>query len=898
MSGRGTSNGGDAARRQQPSDGSTATWQWVREQTLRGLDALIARRLRQAKLVKVTNNPLPLPERKLLTVMTSVASPRSGWSGRTFVVLDADTASASDPVRTEVELAYEPSARRLVLTITPSIRRALGTATHVQVAYVDDFDLELLQQLRVRLEESTRAPLVVDLWSRVGLPPISSGSALNPEQQQALTAMTDGGAWLVWGPPGTGKTKVIVEAVAHALSRGRSVLITSHTNVAVDNVVESVAKTVTVPGQVVRVGASDNLTAKVSEHPWLTVDKAAAVMTDREARLHTIQSAIAMNRAHPDRNHLDVVVQRLEEGNGVQLESALRAQEAAITAQHLAEHISASTAESARRLAEIARIERAAEPSAIVASVLPELRDRAAAAASNAHRAAEDALSGERRLTSLRVAHSDSVLEWSKATSARQSWIAGLPWRRREADARVLRAVELRDALASEVQTAQAALDALAGEAAIMRGAATTAQEQVLVSESAERRTCELTRQASALRAEESAAQVHRAHVMEEHDEAQRSADAVSDHEGIIARAREDGTLEALAERDEYNGRVATLEAASRELDRQKKLLDDEYAATKRDLLEGAPVIACTLSSLTTKAELSNRRFDTVIVDEAASAQIAQLIYAGSKADRCLSYVGDFLQNAPITDTDDAITEDEKQTLHWQEDDIFALLGVTDRASAEENSHCVALRTQYRYPPVIADIVNDFCYDGLLESSWANSDNVAPTPYVIFVDTSDHPNQGLRRDNVSWAHPLGLDLIETIHARHQPEAIAPLGLVCPYAAHARRAEALARRKSLAIECGTAHKFQGRQYNVVILDLMQDAGPLRWAAQADLSGNKREVSAAKLLNVGITRAQQRLYIIGDWRVVRSTQTPGMTAIASLVGRPEFELISASDMTEMC
>ena len=79
--------------------------------------------------------------------------------------------------------------------------------------------------------------------------------------------------------------------------------------------------------------------------------------------------------------------------------------------------------------------------------------------------------------------------------------------------------------------------------------------------------------------------------------------------------------------------------------------------------------------------------------------------------------------------------------------------------------------------------------------------------------------------------------------------------------------------------------------------MQDSGPLRWAAQADLSGNKREVSAAKLLNVGITRAQQRLYIIGDWRVVRSTQTPGMTAIASLVGRPGFELVSALDMTEM-
>ncbi|WP_176224794.1 DEAD/DEAH box helicase [Rhodococcus sp. 1168] len=866
----------------------------MRENTLAGLEALIARRVQNVNLIQVTNNPLPLPEQKLLTVMTSVTPPRHGWSGRTFFVVDADASHASNPPRSEVELAYEPKAHRLVLTITPSTRRALGTATHVKVSYIDDFELELLRQLRACLQGSTRAPLVVDLWSRGALPAVPVVPTLNDEQQQALSAMTSGGAWLVWGPPGTGKTKVIVEAVSRALSQGHSVLIASHTNVAVDNVVESVVERVTEPGQVVRVGSTDKLTQKVREHPWLTVDKTAAVMTNRAARLQEIEGAIAANAAHPDRTHLSVVVQQLEQGNGLRLETALRAREAATTARHLAEDITMAGVESTRRLTALDRIDEAVQRSIASASRLPQLKHHAESTARTAYNAAQDVQVAERTLALLRVGHSDAVLKWSEATSAQHSWIAGLPWRRGEADARVRRAVELRDALAAELHCAQSGFETLRRAAAATGGEATRAHEQVQSAEFAGQHARELASEASTLQAAESTLQARLAQLESEYAEALRIVDAAPDHEEIISTARLDGTWEALAERDEYNERVAALEAAIRELNRQKKLLDDEYAATKRTLLENAPVIACTLSTLTTKAELSNRRFDTVIIDEAASAQIAQLVYAGSKADRCLAYVGDFLQNAPITDTDDAITEVDKQVLHWQQDDIFALLGVVDRASAQDNSRCVALRTQYRYPPIIAGVVNEFCYDGLLESSWRNNDDRLGQPYVVFVDTATHPEQGLRRTDASWIHPLGLDLIEAIHARHRDHSSTSMGLVCPYVAHARQAEALARRKTLAIECGTAHKFQGRQYDVVILDLMQDSGRLRWAAQADLSGNKHEVSAAKLLNVGITRAQQRLYIIGDWGVVRRTQTPGMMAIANLVGRAEFQLVSATDV----
>lgn len=48
--------------------------------------------------------------------------------------------------------------------------------------------------------------------------------------------------FLIHGPPGTGKTRTISEIAAQIVNKGKKVLITSHTNIAVDNALEAILK--------------------------------------------------------------------------------------------------------------------------------------------------------------------------------------------------------------------------------------------------------------------------------------------------------------------------------------------------------------------------------------------------------------------------------------------------------------------------------------------------------------------------------------------------------------------------------------------------------------------------------------------------------------------------------
>jgi hypothetical protein len=871
------------------------TWKAIHACTLATVAEMIAKAEQGVvTFTHVTRKPveLPLPERPLI-LNTDVKAPAGGWRDQDFFLIDSYTKDASKPRWARVETKYPPKAQRLVLDITPSVRRALGTATHVYVGYPDNLELYLLRQLQAQLKESaSRGPRVEDLWTvsqDFGTTQLADG--FNEGQSEALTAMLQGGGWLLWGPPGTGKTKVIVHAVAAALDRGWSVLIASHTHVAVDNVVRDVAKTVDTAGVLVRIGNDEKVDPQVAAHEWLLLDKAAAVITRLHARQEALDKAQQTNSNDPNRQRLVDINERLTDVDVAGFGSARRAYQAQMQADLLQSEMAAREGTVNNLRVETLSLGERTESSRRDAAPLASLQERQRGAHESAHKANLQLEGVRRELQKWQIDLASAVESMAQVERRHRRWSSRLPWTQVAVQTDLNQCRERVQAL----ERAILGVNAMATDLTDAIRRHTTAEQQLDPQvRQAMRARVDLEQRSTAyqkIRSRLDEQEQQLADAKSDLIEARTLAASVTEPAGVIAAMEAAGVPQLLADREALNEHVSGLDAEWDRLKTAKAQLADECRDTKRELLEAAPVIACTLSSLTTKPELANRRFDMVIIDEAASAKIPQLVYAGSKADRSLAYVGDFLQNEPIVDVADAITEEQRQLKPWM-GEIFGLLGIRDRATATAHPRCIVLRVQYRYPSTIADIVNDFCYDGLLES--ARHATAEDGTIVTFIDTSDHRRQALQKFGTSWVNPLGLDLMQTITEQQDPAQ--SIGLVTPYKAHADQAGQQARRQRLPIECGTAHSFQGRQFHTVILDLMQDANQRGWASQADLKGNARAVAAAKLLNVGITRAQHHLYLVGDWPFIRRTPTPGMQAIADLANNPHFEIVHAAQILE--
>src|SRR6185312_209594 len=158
-----------------------------------------------------------------------------------FFVVDADirrpTADDRHPARYG---GFE--ANQLQLELPEETRAALRHVHSVRAFYVDDIKLRLKRALLELLERAPAGDLVTELWHADDhpdmdpLPDRPTAWPLHESQEAALAALTSPGGWFVWGPPGTGKTTVITEAVRRILAEGLTVLIASHTHVAVDNV--------------------------------------------------------------------------------------------------------------------------------------------------------------------------------------------------------------------------------------------------------------------------------------------------------------------------------------------------------------------------------------------------------------------------------------------------------------------------------------------------------------------------------------------------------------------------------------------------------------------------------------------------------------------------------------
>jgi hypothetical protein len=304
-------------------------------------------------------------------------------------------------------------------------------------------------------------------------------------------------------------------------------------------------------------------------------------------------------------------------------------------------------------------------------------------------------------------------------------------------------------------------------------------------------------------------------------------------------------------------------------------LPEDAARAAWQALFFVVPVISTTFSSLPRMfRHLGREALGWLVIDEGGQASPPAAAGGVWRARRCV-VLGDPRQLTPI----DTLSLAVQRTLAREHgvDPEWAPRGLSvqrlaDRATplgtwltGDDGDDWIGtpLTVHRRCDRPIFDLVNAIAYDGSMvfatdPAAGAAFDRDHPgLPPSKWIDV---PATGARGH---WVPAQG-EQVEHVLAELGRRGIAldDILVVSPFREVADELRALARRRHRGLIAGTVHTVQGREADVVLLVLgghPEKPGARHWAGRTP-----------NLLNVAISRARRRLYVIGDhaaWREVR-------------------------------
>jgi ssDNA-binding Zn-finger/Zn-ribbon topoisomerase 1 len=586
---------------------------------------------------------------------------------------------------------------------------------------------------------------------------VLSQIALKAEQPEALEKAVGSEIQFIWGPPGTGKTQTLAAMCEVLVELGESVLLVSHTNIAVDEAILRAA------------GHGGPL----YETPSYLEGKLLRYGTPRHPDLARIKELLAED-----------VARRL----GADLESRL----AEISGQL------ARNSEARREL------------------------ERVLSAWANAERAAEEAKSRERAL-------GGAVAVLSKRCEEHRDASNELLWAEEELD-RVLNPRGWRRIFRRNPVPFRAAV----GRANQRK---TLAQKALSVAEAHEK---EARRAAQSARLE-----------------AERLA-------ALPKLARE-----AALQRDDE------LADESYRLEEERTRIQQELSGLLKRVIYEATFIASTLTRAAVDQNLCRRTFENVIIDEASMAPLPLVYLASLAARKRVILVGDFEQLPPIVQSDGELAK------QWLGRDIFEQAGVNKVDLPNDKRDLrVDLWTQYRMASKIRQFASDNFYGGRLRDDFSEDRQgdilwakYAPAgSQVSMVDTT---SLGAWSQRSPGAHPSKFNVYSALVAVELAETLRkgskvgdgaaddrPIGIITPYRAQANLLTVLLKERRLetSVSAGTIHSFQGLESDAIIFDFVEDEP--NWKA-----GPLLIEQGPKLINVAVTRAKHRLFVLGSRAHVR-------------------------------
>ena len=301
--------------------------------------------------------------------------------------------------------------------------------------------------------------------------------------------------------------------------------------------------------------------------------------------------------------------------------------------------------------------------------------------------------------------------------------------------------------------------------------------------------------------------------------------------------------------------------------------IHQQLAALEHRVLNQAQCLATTMTRASSSRLFEDQRFDSVIVDEASMPTPPALYATLALATEQIILVGDPLQLPPIA------FSKTSQVQTWMARSVYDVA----RIHHGKDPRCVALDTQYRMHPDIAQLAQPLYYrrqvayhtDPSVQAKRLPITNLAPFPRsaVSWIDSSaSHPviQRNEQGSPYNWTHALLiLKLLHQLLEQPHPQGRPTISVLTPYRAQVFLLQRLLARTNFAesVTIGTIHQIQGQQADIVILDTTV----VHNLTRSLLCQPYASSAGTNLLNVAITRAKSKLIVIGHGPAVSDLPT---------------------------
>lgn len=714
---------------------------------------------------------------------------------------------------------------------------------------------------------------------------------LNAGQRGAVCASLGRNTTFIWGPPGTGKTYTIGEIGEQLYRAGRSLLVISHTNTAVDTAIVQIAEKFLddelAKGEIIRVGVTT--APKVCRKPNLLlqthVDKRAEELARRREALEQ-ERCLARERMTRLGRLLEIAEWISVAGRDI---------EVMYSEWERVQALETELEECRERLRQLEQedaywqdAEKEARIAAGTERKMMDLRRR------------EGTLEEKRGELEKDLALCRGELAEARRVLAEASSVGWLTrkWRRLpspEEQRGVVESIEVKEhAKDEQVRSVYEELETVRGRRAQCEEALAQFQNKYggTPSEVLERARDHRQKKVGALAQSDELRREHLRRIGALSQDlcarllslcafglAGSPGETVGEMLGQVREAYE--RAKAMVEGEDIEAIRREVEEGNEAIVRMSaelETIEEELKRVEETIIREARVVATTLTRAYLRDSIQGREFDTVLLDEASMAPIPALWVAASLATNNVVVVGDFKQLPPIV----LSRQKDGCAQKWLGRDIFEVAGITDDLS---HPCLITLREQHRMHPEISVIANRLVYENQLTDAdgagegdkesppldkWYRTDWGHDTP-VLLIDTgclnawvtSVPRERGSSRLNfLSAALCVELvgQLLKIDRPAHNDGEEPRILLVSPYRPHAKLSEFLVREtlKGREVVAGTVHSFQGSEADVVILDLVNDEP--HWKVGMFMPESDKQT--CRLLNVAVTRAKKRLIVVGD------------------------------------